>query len=188
MARLRMSKAEYAEYLQGEHWQMMRRLALKDSDGRCRVCDSDDMCDVHHRSYDRIGREELSDLVVLCRSHHEMFHGLSGEEGVAGKSYQGRRCLWADPDLAAVHCPMCRGENVHLSAVEVNAGGQITTITSRGMEQSRSEAFGRGVRVRIRYSCECEHIFQWVLWFCKGMTLTDTEQIGPGFEGVIWRD
>lgn len=36
---------------------------------RCFICNAGE-CDLHHRTYERIGREELDDLVPLCEDHH----------------------------------------------------------------------------------------------------------------------
>jgi 5-methylcytosine-specific restriction endonuclease McrA len=67
----------YEQYLQTEHWQAMRRLALEAADHHCLLCDADSNLDVHHRTYERLGMEQLRDLVVLCETcharHHEVF-------------------------------------------------------------------------------------------------------------------
>jgi hypothetical protein len=40
----------------------------------CQVCGAKQV-DLHHRNYKRIGgKEHLSDLVPLCREHHEQVH------------------------------------------------------------------------------------------------------------------
>ena len=31
--------------------------------------------ELHHRTYERLGREQISDLLALCRAHHEALHG-----------------------------------------------------------------------------------------------------------------
>lgn len=64
----------YDQYLQTEHWQAMRRLALEDAGHRCLLCDADSGLDVHHRTYDRLGMEQLRDLVVLCNACHARHH------------------------------------------------------------------------------------------------------------------
>jgi hypothetical protein len=36
---------------------------------KCVICGSDDV-EIHHRSYARIGHEDMDDLVALCGDHH----------------------------------------------------------------------------------------------------------------------
>jgi hypothetical protein len=52
-----------------------RRYRNSDYPQRCLVCGSLEF-DLHHRSYARLGAEELYDLVPLCRRHHEDLHQL----------------------------------------------------------------------------------------------------------------
>lgn len=73
IARLR--SMPYKEYLQTEHWQNVRRRALKTAKGRCQLCNENKKAlDVHHKTYERKGREYRRDVIVLCRSCHEKFH------------------------------------------------------------------------------------------------------------------
>lgn len=64
----------YQAYLQTPEWQEKRDQALERSGHRCQLCNSDDSLNVHHRTYERRGNEELSDLTVLCRQCHNLFH------------------------------------------------------------------------------------------------------------------
>jgi hypothetical protein len=64
----------YPEYLQTPHWQEVREAALKAADYRCQVCYSPDKVQVHHRTYDRRGRELPSDVTVLCDTCHGLYH------------------------------------------------------------------------------------------------------------------
>jgi 5-methylcytosine-specific restriction endonuclease McrA len=66
--------SEYQTYLRSEHWQTMRRLALEYAENSCQLCCSPSPLHVHHRSYERLGREKLSDLIVLCEGCHRRFH------------------------------------------------------------------------------------------------------------------
>jgi hypothetical protein len=67
----------YADYLQSEQWRKRREILLRKADHRCQLCNSKDQLQAHHRTYDRIFKEEPNDLVVLCRSCHERFHNIS---------------------------------------------------------------------------------------------------------------
>jgi replicative DNA helicase len=48
--------------------------ALSRAGHRCQVCNSPDKLDVHHRTYERVGQEQLDDLTVLCDRCHGLFH------------------------------------------------------------------------------------------------------------------
>lgn len=64
------------QYRESELWRETKR-RYRDSDypQRCLVCGSHDF-NLHHRSYARLGDEQLFDLVPLCRSHHDRLHRL----------------------------------------------------------------------------------------------------------------
>lgn len=64
----------YQAYLQTPEWQAKRDQALDKAGHRCQLCNSNDSLNVHHRTYERRGNEELSDLTVLCRACHSLFH------------------------------------------------------------------------------------------------------------------
>ena len=68
----------YSEYLKTEWWQQRRVKALARAEHRCQVCNSDKRLEIHHRTYERLGHERDADLVVLCRTCHQLFHD-SGE-------------------------------------------------------------------------------------------------------------
>ncbi len=64
----------YREYLQTSEWQAARMQALRRADYRCQVCNRSGPLEVHHRTYERRGREAPQDLIVLCDRCHEVFH------------------------------------------------------------------------------------------------------------------
>jgi 5-methylcytosine-specific restriction endonuclease McrA len=64
----------YAEYLTTDHWQRQRKRALEEADGKCKVCNSGGELHVHHRTYENLGNERTTDLVVLCKRCHSLFH------------------------------------------------------------------------------------------------------------------
>ena len=66
---------DYSEYLKSEHWQKLRVIALGRAKFCCQVCNAANcQLDVQHRTYERLGRERLEDLTVLCRQCHERHH------------------------------------------------------------------------------------------------------------------
>lgn len=69
-----MTSDEYREYLRTPHWAECKRNALEWACHRCQVCYSSQQLQVHHRTYERLWNELLSDLTVLCDPCHAKFH------------------------------------------------------------------------------------------------------------------
>lgn len=64
----------YDEYLQSPHWQHIRRLyAVSGRPRKCFACGEPNY-QLHHISYVRLGREELDDVLPLCRNCHYRLH------------------------------------------------------------------------------------------------------------------
>lgn len=72
----------YAEYLQTEHWQRVRRMKLNRADHRCEKCRATKYLHVHHKTYEHRGMEDyhLNDLMVLCDICHRLEHARMGED------------------------------------------------------------------------------------------------------------
>ena len=68
----------YSEYLKTDHWNGIRLAALARSWYRCQLCYAgrEVKLDVHHRTYERRGREARADVIVLCHPCHEKFHDI----------------------------------------------------------------------------------------------------------------
>lgn len=64
----------YSEYIQSVEWKRKRKWFLAFWNNRCSLCYEQGGLDVHHRTYERLGNELLSDCVVLCKSCHERHH------------------------------------------------------------------------------------------------------------------
>ncbi len=60
-------------------WQYLREAALRRAGQRCEACNSEAELHVHHRTYENIGNENLSDLLVLCASCHTAIHRAAGD-------------------------------------------------------------------------------------------------------------
>lgn len=59
------------EYYQTDHWKAFAKRVREFWKYRCAVCYSDDPLDVHHRTYARMGHEELTDAIAVCRNCHK---------------------------------------------------------------------------------------------------------------------
>lgn len=69
---------EYAAYLDSTHFKVVREIVLQRDNHRCRICNSPDNLDVHHRSYENVGHAdwlvEARDCTTACRSCHDVIH------------------------------------------------------------------------------------------------------------------
>ncbi len=71
---LELATMPYAEYLQTMEWYQTRTWIVERAGARCQVCNSPDDLHVHHRTYERRGHEQASDLIALCAVCHKLFH------------------------------------------------------------------------------------------------------------------
>jgi hypothetical protein len=72
--RVNVRTGSYQEYLKSYEWIATRARALGRAERRCQVCNAGGHVDTHHRTYERIGKEEDADIIVLCRACHTLFH------------------------------------------------------------------------------------------------------------------
>lgn len=71
-----LKKMKYSAYLQSNHWKRKRSKSLSRAKYRCQLCNSDQDLNVHHRTYKNLGKEDYSDLTVLCTMCHEKHHDI----------------------------------------------------------------------------------------------------------------
>jgi hypothetical protein len=64
----------YDDYLQTDRWKDLAALVKKNAGYRCVLCNCPDALVAHHRTYERVGRERLSDLTCLCDPCHQLWH------------------------------------------------------------------------------------------------------------------
>lgn len=64
----------YHDYLRTPECMRKRYGALMRAGHRCQICNSNHSLRIHHRSYERLGCELLSDNLVMCSECHELFH------------------------------------------------------------------------------------------------------------------
>ncbi len=68
---------KYQEYLKSNHWKETKaRFRKKVKGRRCQFCGATGELHIHHRTYERLGRERLKDLVQLCEECHKAIHDL----------------------------------------------------------------------------------------------------------------
>lgn len=67
-------KVNYYEYIASKEWQRKRLARIKLDGYKCHICGSSRNLNVHHLTYERLGHEDMEDLMTLCRSCHEKVH------------------------------------------------------------------------------------------------------------------
>lgn len=65
---------EYKAYIKSPDWQMTRGIAKARAGYKCEKCGSPEGLQVHHKTYDRLGHEWPTDLMVLCDPCHVKEH------------------------------------------------------------------------------------------------------------------
>ena len=105
----------YEKYKRSPAWHRKRDLVRERDKSLC-VCDAQ-ATEMHHKTYDNIGQEPLSDLVMLCKGCHKRLHQppvLPDKPGDRGKEYwdkfttyvkeNGDRLhLFPEPDLPSIY-------------------------------------------------------------------------------------
>ena len=71
-------KEKYDRYLLSDRWKVKKNEFNQSrySKKQCFVCGSKEKLHVHHKTYDRLYNEELTDLVCLCKDCHEKVHNI----------------------------------------------------------------------------------------------------------------
>ena len=76
----RLKRMAYKDYLQTKHWQLVHTAVLKRDQNRCADCGETlehKPLEVHHITYIRRGKENLDDMMTLCRDCHQERHFVS---------------------------------------------------------------------------------------------------------------
>jgi 5-methylcytosine-specific restriction endonuclease McrA len=66
--------AWYNAYLESDIWKAKRALVIQRANGVCEACLCADASEVHHKTYQNVGKEPLFDLVAVCSSCHKDIH------------------------------------------------------------------------------------------------------------------
>jgi len=66
----------YSEYLVTDHWKLLRMKVFADRKGVCECCGIHMVrgFQVHHKSYENVGHENLNELMLCCSSCHKKQH------------------------------------------------------------------------------------------------------------------
>jgi hypothetical protein len=63
-------------YLVSTHWLDVRKRYIKVHGNKCQECGSRNRLQLHHKTYERLWAERLTDLVMLCEVHHAEQHDI----------------------------------------------------------------------------------------------------------------
>lgn len=71
---MRKKSVEYYSYILSNDWQLKKEKRKELDNYKCYWCKSTDRLEVHHITYERLGNENLGDIVTLCKKCHEALH------------------------------------------------------------------------------------------------------------------
>ena len=67
-------RPEYRQYINSREWAAKRKEAFQYHGRKCSTCGSEHNLEVHHLTYQRLGREKMEDLQILCGDCHRIRH------------------------------------------------------------------------------------------------------------------
>lgn len=67
-------KINYDDYIKSNRWAKKRFERLRIDNFQCAKCGSAKNLNVHHITYERLGEEEMNDLITLCNRCHQEVH------------------------------------------------------------------------------------------------------------------
>lgn len=82
----------YIQYLRTAHWASTRKMKQQRSKNRmkCEECKRSHIrSDIHHKHYNTLGKESVSDLIILCPSCHAKAHGRKAKMIPSNNFYEG---------------------------------------------------------------------------------------------------
>jgi hypothetical protein len=72
-------QVRYNEYLLSPEWRELKRMVRARCLNVCEVCGIASVEATHHLTYERFGRERLSDLLGVCDKCHEKIHNIKND-------------------------------------------------------------------------------------------------------------
>jgi 5-methylcytosine-specific restriction endonuclease McrA len=66
-------KKNYRKYINSKEWKL-KRDAIVEKYKKCSCCGSEENLNVHHLTYENLGNENESDLLLLCKDCHKFVH------------------------------------------------------------------------------------------------------------------
>jgi len=76
-----MSRQQKKDHLQSEYWSKLKVAKLQQCGNYCEKCGKlSKHLDLHHKTYIRLGFEDISNVILLCRTCHEHQHQHYGKD------------------------------------------------------------------------------------------------------------
>ena len=69
-----MDRVKYERYLKTKKWKNLAKRVRQRANNRCQHCNTTGLLHVHHKTYERVGNERITDLIALCPACHEIEH------------------------------------------------------------------------------------------------------------------
>lgn len=76
----------YTKYLRSKEWKRKRQEALAHYGALCDECGMTESLHVHHKTYERLGNENVEDLQILCKGCHGAHHEQDGRHATKSTS------------------------------------------------------------------------------------------------------
>lgn len=73
-------RVDYYQYMASREWRLKRRAVIEQYGNWCRRCLSAPIENVHHLTYERLGDEDLDDLLGVCRPCHEYISAVRDDD------------------------------------------------------------------------------------------------------------
>lgn len=71
---------QYQDYLNSDIWKQKRLKVLNRAKFVCERCKKEQATQIHHKTYEHIFNEPLSDLLAVCADCHRTIHGIKSVE------------------------------------------------------------------------------------------------------------
>lgn len=78
---------KYEAYLMSDQFEKIRQSVLSRDNYKCVVCGSQDDLQVHHLTYKNIYKEDIGDLITLCRACHSIYHAIDNRRKAVEEYY-----------------------------------------------------------------------------------------------------
>ncbi len=74
------TKQQKQQYMQSSQWSTLKQQRLAIANHQCESanCQATTNLECHHLTYERLTQENLDDLLILCRYHHQQIHDKLG--------------------------------------------------------------------------------------------------------------